>query len=106
MLGITSSYDEVLHFKSSAAHAVAKSKEKLRIHTGAAGLVQVVADNFDAGISSQNGTKATRALAILLTQSQQPDKERNTSLKETKSDASQRQKCLKICCKMYQFMSM
>ena len=29
--GITCSYDEVLRFKSSAAHAAAKSKEKLGI---------------------------------------------------------------------------
>ena len=36
------------------------------------GLVQVVADNFDANISSQNGLKSTHALAMLLTQPQ-PD---------------------------------
>ena len=71
--GITSSYDEVLRFKSSAAHAAAKNMEKLGISRSDAGLVQVVADNFDANISSPNGVQSTHALAILLTQPQQPD---------------------------------
>ena len=34
------------------------------------GLVQAVADNFDANISSQNGLKSTHGLAMLLTQPQ------------------------------------
>ena len=36
----------------------------------AIGLVQTVADNLDANISSQNGLQSTHALAILLTQVQ------------------------------------
>ena len=40
---ITSSYDDVLRFKSSAAHAAAKSKDKVIISRSDAGLVQVVA---------------------------------------------------------------
>ena len=35
-----------------------------------AGLVQVLADNFDANISSPNGIESTHALAILVTQPQ------------------------------------
>ena len=31
-------------------------------------LVQTVADNFDANISSQNGLQSTHALALLITQ--------------------------------------
>ena len=76
--GITCSYDEVLRFKSSAAHAAAKSKEKLGISSSDGGLVQVIADNFDASISSPNGIKSTHALAILLTQPQKPVDELHT----------------------------
>ena len=63
-------YDEVLRFKSSAAHAAAKSTDKLGISCSTDGLVQVVADNFDANISSPNSVKSTHALAILVTQPQ------------------------------------
>ena len=58
-LGITSSYDEVLRFKSSAAYAASKDIGKLGIARESTGLVQVVADNFDANISSANGLKST-----------------------------------------------
>ena len=71
-LGITSSYDEVLRFKSLAAHAASKDIGKLGISSENAGLVQVVADNFDANISSANGIKSTHALALIVTQPQ-PD---------------------------------
>ena len=50
-LGIMSSIDEVLRVKSSAAHAAARNKETLRISKSDAGLVQVVADSFDANIA-------------------------------------------------------
>ena len=33
-----------------------------------AGLVQAIADNFDANISSPNGLKSTHSLALLMTQ--------------------------------------
>ena len=36
------------------------------------GLVQVVADNFDTEISSQNGQKSTHGLAMIITQAGQP----------------------------------
>ena len=35
------------------------------------GLIQVVADNFDADISAQNGKLSTHSLALLVTQNQQ-----------------------------------
>ena len=50
-LGIMSSNDEVLRFKSSAAHAAARNKDKLRMSKSEAGLVQVVAESFDANIA-------------------------------------------------------
>ena len=37
------------------------------------GLVQVVADNFDVNISSQNGLKQTHSLAILLAQTKREE---------------------------------
>lgn len=81
-LGVTSSYDEVLRFKSSAAHAASKDMENLGISADNTGLVQVVADNFDANISSANGVKSTHALALLLTQPQ-PDCQSPTQEKPT-----------------------
>jgi hypothetical protein len=36
------------------------------------GLIQVVADNFDTEISSQNGQKSTHGLAMIITQAGQP----------------------------------
>ena len=50
-LGIMSSNDEVLRFKSSVDHAAARNKETLMISKSDAGLVQVVADGFDANIA-------------------------------------------------------
>ena len=51
--GITS-YTEVLRFRCSKAHAASKSQEHLGMEQNS-GFVQVVADNFDADISSPNG---------------------------------------------------
>ena len=67
---VTASYDEILRFKASAAHAAAKSQELMGIKESSSGLVQTIADNFDANISSQNGVQSTHALAILITQIQ------------------------------------
>ena len=50
-LGIMSSNDEVLPFKSFAANAASWNKEKLRIYKSDARLVQAVADSFDANIA-------------------------------------------------------
>lgn len=79
--GVTCSYDELNRFKSSAAvTAGGNCKSNLRAITDSGGgLIQAVADNFDANISSQNGLKSTHALALLLTQQQ-------SSVSDTKSD--------------------
>ena len=67
--GITCTYQEVRRFKSSAAAAAAAKECSLQGLTESnSGLVQVVVDNFDDTISSQNGLKSTHALAMLLTQ--------------------------------------
>lgn len=66
-LGIKSFCDEVLRFKSSAAHAASKDIGKLLISSEMLELVQVVADNFDANIASANGIKSAHALAPLVT---------------------------------------
>ncbi len=72
-LGVTCSYDEVLRFKTSAAAAAVDGNTTSRpITDGDNGLVQAVADNFDANIS-QNGIRSTHALALLLTQPQQTE---------------------------------
>ena len=39
-------------------------------------LIQVVADNFDCNISSQNGLKQTHSLAMTLTQEANPNDEK------------------------------
>ena len=64
---VSCSYDEVLRFKASAASA-AVSNASLRGHChDGYSLIQFVADNFDAHISSQNGLLSTHSLAMLLT---------------------------------------
>ena len=64
---ITCSYGEVVRFKESAAREASKNRTKQMfvIHGD---LIQAVADNYDANISSQNGLIQTHALAMLLTQ--------------------------------------
>lgn len=68
--GICCSYDEVRRFKASAANAATENRDLMGLSSHEAGLVQAVADNFDANISSQNGLRSTHALAILITQPQ------------------------------------
>eukprot|EP00794_Sanderia_malayensis_P004436 gene4436-5029_t len=70
---ITCSYDEILRFKKSAAFAAIKEMELSGIHTADHGLIQAVAYNFDADISSQNGKVTTHALAMLITQPKHHD---------------------------------
>lgn len=88
--GVTSSYDEILRFKASAAHAASQSWELTGISNSDVGLVQTVADNFDANISSQKGLQSTHALAILLTQVQQYQshscKDTSNTMKRLKKD--------------------
>ena len=63
--GVTCTYDELLRFKKSVAVAAAKSTELTATSKVEDGLVQVVVDNFDADIASQNGKLSTHSLAVL-----------------------------------------
>lgn len=74
--GITSTYNELRRFRISAAAAMAKDRRGLAKFDSKDGLVQVVADNFDTQISSQNGQKSTHGLAMVITQAGQPNPER------------------------------
>jgi hypothetical protein len=58
----------LLRFKKSAARAATEDIDLSGISKADSALVQVVADNFDADISSQNGKLSTHSLAVLLTQ--------------------------------------
>ena len=73
-LGVSYSYYEVLKFKSSAAAAAAENSKMIRLVAPREGIVQVVADNFDANISSQNGLLSTHSLAMLVTVPETNDK--------------------------------
>lgn len=66
--GVTCAYDEVLRFKTSGAASTAEERDSNGIFQADDGLVQAVADNFDANICSQNGLQSTHALAMLMTQ--------------------------------------
>ena len=65
--GIFASYDEILRFKASTAHAPSQKVELRGLFDSKCGLVQTVADNFDANLSS-NGIRTTHVVALLLTQ--------------------------------------
>ena len=71
---VTSSYNELRRFRISAAAAVAKDDQGISQFDSNNGLVQVVADNFDTQISSQNGQKSTHGLAMIVTQAGQKGK--------------------------------
>ena len=59
--GVVCSYDEVKRFKTSAAVAANEMTKGSVLRPHEYGLVQVVADNFDATIYSQNGLKHAHA---------------------------------------------
>ena len=66
--GVTCSYDEYLRFIASAASSAATDKGLRGISDHSSGLIQVIADNFDTDISSQNRLQSTHSLAVLTTQ--------------------------------------
>ena len=73
--GVTCLYDEILRFKKSTALAAKNNMQLSGIHDGDCGLIQAVADNFDASISSQNGKLTTHSLAMLIAQPQSTARE-------------------------------
>ena len=54
---VTSSYDEVLRFKSSAARKAGGDSTRRGLFNVRNGLMQTVTDNYDANIFSMNGLK-------------------------------------------------
>ena len=70
--GVTSSYNELRLLKISSASSMANAPRRLGLFDSINGLVQVVADNFDTQISSQNGQKSTHGLAMIITQTGEP----------------------------------
>ena len=55
-------------FKASAAVAASNRMQLTGIQSSDMGLVQAIADNFVANITSHNGLKSSHALALLMTQ--------------------------------------
>ena len=92
--GVCSSYDEVLRFKTSAAVAASKNATIMGISSSESGLVQVIADNFDANISSQNGLVSTHGLAVIVTQQEGIDAVPQVSCIE-RVDKGKNNECLK-----------
>ena len=66
--GICASYDEILRLKASAAYASSNQEELRGLFHSKHGLIQTVADNYDANVSSPNGLRSPHAMALLLTQ--------------------------------------
>ena len=87
--GVTCTYDELLRFKKSAAVVASKNTKYTAISRAEDGLVQIVADNFDADISSQNGKLSTHSLAMIVTQPDINAHQQEQSIQRlTKSDMS------------------
>ena len=76
---ITCSYNEFLRYRTSAAFVHNKNRV-LYVLSRNGGLVQVVADNLDILISSQNGLKQTHDLAMILTQYSSSKKQEHLNL--------------------------
>ena len=91
--GVCSSYTEYRRFKKSAAKAAVADLKMSGISNAADGLVQAIADNFDADISSQNGRQSTHSLPVLLTQySQAPsegEQKENPRIRRVPNDSSE-----------------
>ena len=72
--GIIPTYHEVRRFKVSVAAAADKNGLSLNMNASD-GLIQVITDNFDATINSQNGMKETHASASIFAQANCSDED-------------------------------
>ena len=72
--GIAPTYHEVRRFKVSAAAGADTNGLSLNMNASD-GLIQVITDNFDAAINSQNGMKQTQALASIFAQANCSDED-------------------------------
>ena len=67
---ITCNYDELLRFRTSVAKdAATKYNNNGSVFDALDGLIQIVIDNFDAEVSSQNGLAMVHKLAMIICQS-------------------------------------
>ena len=85
--GITCSYDGIIRFKKSAALAATTQSSLSGISDNHTRMVQTIADNFVADISSQNEKVSTHSLALLLTQQQikcNPQEEMDQTIRRMK----------------------
>ena len=82
--GITSTYDEFRRFKVSAAAATDASNHKEV--DAKDGLIQIIADNFDAHIHSQNGLKETHSMASIIAQPAPKSELPKSSISRLKKD--------------------
>ena len=85
---ICCSYEELLRFKASAALAASNKMQLTGIQSSYMGLLQAIADNFVANITSPNGLESTHALALLMTQvgPNTEDGQEDTSIKRLKKE--------------------
>ena len=74
--GITPIHHEVRRFKVSAPAAADKNGLSLNMNSSD-GLIEIMTDNFDATINSQNGMKQTHALASIFAQANCSDEDNN-----------------------------
>ena len=82
--GITSTYDEFRRFKVSAAAATDASNHKEV--DAKDGLIQIIADNFDAHIHFQNGLKETHSMASIIAQPAPKSELPKSSISRLKKD--------------------
>ena len=82
--GITSTYDEFRRSKVSAAAATDASNQKEV--DAKDGLIQIIADNFDAHIHSQNGLKEKHSMASIIAQPAPKSELPNSSISRLKKD--------------------
>ena len=83
---VCSSYTEYRRFKKSAAKAAVADLKMSGISNAADGLVQAIADNFDADISSQNGRLPSHSVLPAPSEGEQED---NPRIRRVPNDSSE-----------------
>lgn len=72
---VTCTHDEVLRFKKSVAVAKSMDIKQQGISGSNNGLLQVIGDNYDTTISSQNGKLSTHSIGMIVIQPKSPNDE-------------------------------
>ena len=89
---VTCTYDEIKHFRKSAAVAAKDEFTQQSTTNNTSGLIQIVVDNFDTPIASMNGKSSTHSLAMIIMQpfNEETESETTYSFRRLKrSDMSQ-----------------